>query len=88
MTDECNCEHGELIADIRAALSTVMAKHEQGMVIRWVVIAETIDPAGERGTWQLTDSEAKPWETLGLLHHAIMIENAACTASYVRGENE
>lgn len=80
------CEHGELITAVGEALSAAMRQHDAGMVTRWVVIAETIDVEGDRGTWQMKNIEAKPWETLGLLHHAIMIENAACTAYMVRGD--
>lgn len=62
--------------DLAAALAEVTAKHERSMVTRWVVVVETIDAEGERGVWMVADLQAKAWDTVGLLGHALNVQRA------------
>lgn len=44
---------------------------------RWVLLAEGVGVEdNERGLWIATNGGAKPWDTLGLMQHAIHIEQA------------
>lgn len=47
---------------------------EGGFTTKWLVVAETIGPEGERGVWTRTSPDLKPWDTIGLLEFAIAVE--------------
>ena len=69
-------ESEDILVKIGDALSQVMATEDE-MVTKWVCLVEVIDTDGERGLWTLAPEGAKPWDTLGLLTHAIHREQAA-----------
>lgn len=64
---------------IGAAISGVLGG-EAELVTRWVAMVETMDSDGERALWALAPAGAKPWDTLGLLHFGIQIEQGAVNA--------
>lgn len=47
------------------------------LVTRWVVLVETINQDGRRGLIVSAQVGSKPWDTLGLLQHAVHLEQAA-----------
>jgi hypothetical protein len=71
---------GELGAAIERALNDaiagVFAQHEQSMVTKWVMLAETMDGAGERGLWPMTSDGVQAWDTVGMLSHALHLQQA------------
>jgi hypothetical protein len=73
-----------LRADVGAALAEVLSRHERSMLTRWVVVAETVEAEdGTRGLWCLAPDDAKKWDTLGLLHHALDVERANTIADRI-----
>jgi hypothetical protein len=71
------------VADAEAVLQALTAAIEGAFTsngefpTRWVLIAEGVGvDDNERGLWLATSEGAKPWETLGLMQHAIHIEQA------------
>lgn len=56
------------------------------MLTRWVLCAEIIDENGERFVWNVTSEDARAWDTLGLLGHAVQIEQAGIVADRLAGE--
>lgn len=49
-------------------------------VTRWLVIAEAVDPDGERMLWLHNSDEALPWDLIGMLEFGLALEKAALTA--------
>jgi hypothetical protein len=66
----------KLHREVDAALSQVIGQNEGSIVSRWIVLAETVDQAGDRGVWQLSSARSTPWDTLGLLEYAVSEERA------------
>lgn len=60
----------EIRARFASAISNAMAAEDE-MVTKWICLAEAIDDDGRRAMWLLTDTEAKPWDTLGMLTFAV-----------------
>lgn len=58
------------------AISSAVADVERGVVLRWVLIVETIGPDGDRGLWRLASPENHAWETIGMLTDALNREQA------------
>lgn len=67
--------------EIAAAIANVLARREGGFVLNWVAIIESVDDQGERGLWRLTADSAKPWDTVGLLTHALQVMQAQTQAA-------
>lgn len=63
----------EIQRRLEAAIPEAFAV-EGGFVNKWVVLAETIGPDGERGMWTRTSPDLKPWDTMGMLEFAMAIE--------------
>ena len=66
--------------DIRERVASAISEAMQSvdeMVNKWVACVETIDSDGRRALWALTDPDAKPWDTLGMLTFAVQREQAA-----------
>jgi hypothetical protein len=61
---------------IGAAIDAAVGQHEQGFVTKWVGLVESVAPDGTRGLWTLTSDEVKAWDTVGLLQHALHIQQA------------
>jgi hypothetical protein len=60
------------MSDVRAAIAnglSVALAPEGEMLVKWVVIAETMGADGVRGLWSLASEEMKRWETLGFLEY-------------------
>jgi microcompartment protein CcmL/EutN len=64
-----NGETGDVRAAVAAGLNTVLAA-EGEMLIKWVVIAESMGADGERGLWAMASADMKSWETLGFLEYS------------------
>lgn len=62
--------------DLNDAIAGVLARHERSVVLRWVALVETMDEGGSRGLWTLTSEGLKAWDTVGLLGHALHIQQA------------
>jgi hypothetical protein len=70
-------DHGPAIeADLADAISSVLAKHEQAMVLKWVALVEVMDPDGSRSLWTMTSEGVMAWDTVGLLQHGLHIQQA------------
>ena len=65
----------EVCNKIADAISNILGA-EAEMVTRWVVLIETLDKDGDRGLWSLSDHDAKPWDTLGMLMFGVQKEQA------------
>jgi hypothetical protein len=64
---------------IRDSVGNALAQAVAGeaeMVNRWVAIVEVIGADGERAAYLMAPEGAKPWDSLGLLHFAIQVEQA------------
>lgn len=66
------------------AVTDVITKHENGLVLRWVALIETIGPEGDRGLWTFTSPDVKAWDTVGLLQHGLHLQQAQT----LRGDDE
>lgn len=58
------------------AITSAIQSVEPSMVTKWVVLVETIDTDGDRGLWTVANEGATPWDSLGLLQHAVHLEQA------------
>jgi len=65
----------EVLAALRRAVAEAFAPFGE-LPTRWVLLAESLGLDGERGLWSACSEEAKPWDTLGLLHFAAAREAA------------
>lgn len=69
--------------EIDSLVSDMVEKLETGaMLTKYIVIAEGIDPQGERAVYMATHTDAKTWDILGLLSYAQGIENAGLVNKY------
>jgi hypothetical protein len=69
-------EPDEVRARVGAAFSDVVSA-DGAMVTRWVAMVEIIDGEGERAVYALSPSDARAWDSLGLLTYGIHLEQAA-----------
>ncbi|MFD7341728.1 hypothetical protein ACFV98_38020 [Streptomyces violascens] len=77
----------ELTFDLEEALAEVLAAHERGMLARAVVVAEVLDPEGERSLSVLTTPGVPEWDALGLCRYAALsVEGPA--AAFFTGDDE
>jgi hypothetical protein len=76
-----------LETDLADAIAAVLANHETSMVTKWVALIEVIDSDCERGLWTATSSDAKAWDTIGLLQHAVDIQRAQTTADVLNRQH-
>ncbi|MFJ8314057.1 MULTISPECIES: hypothetical protein [unclassified Streptomyces] len=77
----------ELTFDLEDALAEVLAAHERGLLARAVVVAEVLDPDGERSLSVLTTPGVPEWDALGLCRYAVLsIEGPA--AAFFTGVDE
>lgn len=66
-----------LSSELANAVEDTFKRVEGGIVTKWLLIAETVGPDGERGLWTRTSDDLKPWESLGMLRFAQVIEGQA-----------
>lgn len=66
--------------DLAEAIATVLAKHEQSMVIKWVALIEVMGSSGGRSLWTMTSDGVMAWDTVGLLQHGLHIQQAQTLA--------
>lgn len=74
-------ETGDVHAAVAEALNTVLGD-EGEMLIKWVVIAESMGGDGERGLWAMASADMKSYETLGFLEYAKAREYARRIAEH------
>lgn len=55
------------------AIDTAVGQHEGGLVTKWVAL---VDSDGERGLWTMTSQGVKAWDTVGLIQHALHLQQA------------
>jgi len=58
------------------------------MVTKFVVIAEGIDPQGERAVYTATHENANSWDVMGLLKYAMTREESSMVADYIEENGE
>lgn len=63
-----------IIEEMQDALANVFSKHEKSLTTKWLVVTEVIDESGAYGLWTLGSREVKPWDVLGMLSHALSIQ--------------
>lgn len=70
----------EFERDMDEAVQAVIAKHEKSFVYKWVMVLDTDDIESEatetRGVWILHTPGAVMWDVVGLLRHAIKLNDA------------
>lgn len=69
-----NDEDRSILDDMQDALANVFSRHEKSLTTKWLVITEVIDESGAYGMWTLGSREVKPWDVLGMLNHALAIQ--------------
>jgi hypothetical protein len=57
-------------------------------VTKFVLVAEVIDPDGDRCVWCLGSDDLARWDSYGLLTEAIEVERAKQYAERINGEAE
>lgn len=62
---------------LAAAIEEVFRRVEGGIVTRWVLVAESVGPEGDRGLWCQRSKDMHPWEFLGMLDFALEVERAS-----------
>lgn len=60
-------------------LADTLHRHDGSIVNRWIVLADVMDPEGERALVSLAQADMKPWDSLGMLEFARQVEQAATT---------
>lgn len=75
-------------ADVNARMRAAMADavqqaiadiYEGNLVTRWIVLAEVIEPEGERALVTTRQEDMRAWDSLGMLTFAVQLEQAALT---------
>jgi hypothetical protein len=66
----------ELQRLLENAVSSAVRDVDGGMVTKWVMLAEGIDEDGERALWLVANKDALSWDTIGMLHYALALEQA------------
>ncbi len=69
-----DCE--ALEQDVGEAISRILNIREGGFVIKWLALVETSDRDGRRGLWTLSSPEVLAWDTVGMLTHALHLQQA------------
>lgn len=54
------------------------------MVNRWIALVEVVSENGERGVWSFVSAGMMRWDSVGLLQHGLMTEQAASLADEIR----
>ena len=67
---DCDDMHEKLRDSIAERAAATFGEIESGLLTRWLMVAETVGPDGERGVWVLKSKDMISWEFLGLLDHA------------------
>lgn len=67
----------ELNKQLAEAIEGVFQRVEGGIVTKWLLIAETVGPDGERRLWANMSDDLKPWELIGMLRFIEQTEGAA-----------
>ena len=69
----------ERFAKLQAVIQQALNEHDgqKNYLMRFVVLAEVIDPEGQRAVWQVAADGMMRWDTLGMLEHARATEHAA-----------
>lgn len=62
-------------ADLADAITSVFARHEQSVTVKWLALIETVTGDGG-GLWTFASEGATAWDTLGLLTYAVQMEQA------------
>lgn len=62
------------VRDSLAASISEAVKDEGDLVIKWVALIEVLDENGERCVWTIGNEGATSWDILGLLHHALSLQ--------------
>lgn len=86
--DDTTADGPAIQRDLADAFAGVLARHERSMVGHWVALVETIDEHGKRGLWTFTSDDVKAWDTVGLLGHAMHLQQAETLAVRLAGEPE
>lgn len=77
MTEQDERPLGQIIEQaIGDAIDSAVGQHEGGFVTKWVALVESVGPAGNRGLWTMTSDEVTAWDTVGLLQHALHMQQA------------
>jgi hypothetical protein len=74
-------------AELGKAIDAIVAEQEGGMTMKWVCLLETAGADGSRGLWTLTNDGMKAWDIVGLLQHALDLQQAK-TIEYTRRDME
>jgi hypothetical protein len=64
----------EMSAALAPAIDSIVGGGEGAMVTKWVALVETVDVSGDRGMWTLTSEPIKAWDTVGMLQHALYVQ--------------
>lgn len=56
------------------AIDSSVGEHEGGLVTKWVALVESVGPDGDRGLWTMTSAGVMAWDTVGLLQHALHLQ--------------
>ena len=76
---------GERVGEaIGSAINDVVGQHENGFVTRWIALIESVAPDGSRGLWTLTSDDLKAWDTVGMLGHAMHLQQGRTIAGQVQ----
>lgn len=75
--------------DLNNAIAGVIARHEEGgFVTKWLALIESLGPDGQPGLWTATSGGLMPWDTQGLLTHALNMETAQTIGMYLRDSDD
>lgn len=74
--------------DLNAAIADVIARHERGVVTKWVALVETMNPDGARGMWPMTSEDVMAWDVIGMLLHGLNLQQAQMFAEVMGGPDE
>lgn len=80
---------GELIENaVGEAIENAVGQHERGMALKWITLVESIDTDGDRGLWTMTSADIKAWDTVGMLQHALHLQQAQTFAARLNGDDD
>lgn len=72
--ESAGVDANKIEAELGDAISQVLSRHEKSMVLKWSALVETMDQTGERGLWTLTSDNCQAWDTVGMLQHALHLQ--------------
>lgn len=78
---------GDLQRAVGDAVSTALQTVENGLLTRWVLLAESIDAEGGRGLWLVAPEDACAWDSIGMLTYALHMEQARVVKRELDGED-